>query len=56
MAKQIRGDVLLSREGRVLRVTINRPDKHNPLSRAVLAELRACSTPPGMSRTSPASC
>ena len=40
MAKQTRGNLLLSREGRVLRVTINRPDKHNPLSRAVLAELR----------------
>ena len=40
MAKLIRDDVLLSREGRVLRVTINRPGKHNPLSRAVLAELR----------------
>ena len=40
MAKQTRGNVLLSREGRVLRVTINRPEKHNPLSRAVLAELR----------------
>ncbi len=34
------GDVVLSREGRVLRVTINRPEKHNPLSRAILAELR----------------
>jgi enoyl-CoA hydratase len=41
MAIQIRGDVLLNREGRVLRVTINRPEKHNPLSRAILAELRA---------------
>jgi len=40
MAKQTRANVLLSREGRVLRVTINRPEKHNPLSRAVLAELR----------------
>ena len=40
MAKQLRGDVLLGREGRVLRVTINRPGKHNALSRAVLAELR----------------
>jgi enoyl-CoA hydratase/carnithine racemase len=40
MAKLIRSDVLLSREGRALRVTINRPGKHNPLSRAVLADLR----------------
>jgi enoyl-CoA hydratase/carnithine racemase len=40
MAKQTRRNLLLSRKGRVLRVTINRPDKHNPLSRAVLAELR----------------
>jgi len=40
MAKQTQGNLLLSREGRVLRVTINRPDKHNPLSRAALAELR----------------
>ena len=40
MAKQIRGDILLRREGRVLRVTINRSEKHNPLSRAVLADLR----------------
>jgi enoyl-CoA hydratase/carnithine racemase len=40
MAKQIRGDILLRRDGRVLRVTINRPGKHNPLSRAVLADLR----------------
>ena len=40
MAKPIRNDVLLSREGRVLRVTINRPHKHNPLSRSVLAGLR----------------
>lgn len=40
MAKQTRSDVLLSRDGRVLRVTINRPDKHNPLSRAILADLR----------------
>jgi enoyl-CoA hydratase/carnithine racemase len=41
MANQIRGDVLFTQEGRVLRVTINRPERHNPLSRAVLAELRA---------------
>jgi len=33
MAKLILGDVLFNWEGRVLRVTINRPDKHNPLSR-----------------------
>lgn len=40
MPSQMRGDVVTGREGRVLRVTINRPEKHNPLSRAVLAELR----------------
>jgi enoyl-CoA hydratase/carnithine racemase len=40
MAKQTRGDVLLGRDGRVLRVTINRPGKHNALSRSVLAELQ----------------
>jgi len=34
------GDVLVERAGRVLRVTLNRPEKHNPLSRAVLARLR----------------
>lgn len=34
------GDVRIEREGRVMRVTLNRPDKHNPLSRAVLARLR----------------
>ena len=33
------GDVLVDRSGRVLHVTLNRPDKHNPLSRAVLARL-----------------
>lgn len=33
-------DVLVERSDRVLRVTLNRPDKHNPLSRAVLARLR----------------
>ena len=33
-------DVRVERRGRVLRVTLNRPDKHNPLSRAVLARLR----------------
>ena len=33
-------DVKVERAGRVLRVTLNRPDKHNPLSRAVLARLR----------------
>lgn len=32
--------VLVRREGRLLRVTLNRPQKHNPLSRAVLARLR----------------
>lgn len=40
MANQTRCDVLLRRDGRVLRVTINRPEKHNPLSRSVLAELQ----------------
>lgn len=34
-------EVHVVREGRVLRVTLNRPDKHNPLSRAVLAKLRS---------------
>lgn len=34
-------EVRIEREGRVLRVTLNRPDKHNPLSRAVLAKLRS---------------
>lgn len=33
-------DVLVSVTERVLRVTINRPEKRNPLSRAVLARLR----------------
>jgi len=33
-------DVRIERRGRVMRVTLNRPDKHNPLSRAVLARLR----------------
>ncbi len=33
-------DVLVERAGRVLRVTLNRASKHNPLSRAVLARLR----------------
>jgi enoyl-CoA hydratase/carnithine racemase len=34
-------DVRVEREERVLRVTLNRPEKHNPLSRAVLARLRS---------------
>ncbi|HSN19038.1 MAG TPA: enoyl-CoA hydratase/isomerase family protein [Usitatibacter sp.] len=34
-------DVRVERHGRVMRVTLNRPDKHNPLSRAVLGRLRA---------------
>jgi enoyl-CoA hydratase len=33
-------DVRVEREGRMIRVTLNRPDKHNPLSRAILARLR----------------
>lgn len=33
-------EVLVERRARVLRVTVNRPEKHNPLSRAVLARLR----------------
>jgi enoyl-CoA hydratase len=33
-------DVLVRREGALLRVTLNRPGKHNPLSRPVLARLR----------------
>lgn len=32
-------DLLVSVQGALLRVTINRPEKRNPLSRAVLAEL-----------------
>jgi len=35
------GDLLATVEGSVLRVTINRPEKRNPLSRSLLAELRA---------------
>jgi enoyl-CoA hydratase len=34
-------EVLAERNGGVMRVTLNRPDKHNPLSRAVLARIRA---------------
>jgi enoyl-CoA hydratase/carnithine racemase len=34
-------EVRVEREGRVLRVRLNRPEKHNPLSRPVLARLRA---------------
>jgi enoyl-CoA hydratase/carnithine racemase len=34
-------DVIVARDDRVLRVTVNRPRKHNALSRAVLARLRA---------------
>lgn len=37
-------EVLVVHEGPVLRVTLNRPDKHNPLSRPVLAALRAAFT------------
>ena len=33
-------DVLVSTEGGLLRVTLNRPEKRNPLSRAALAQLR----------------
>ncbi len=33
-------DVRVARHARVMRVTLNRPEKHNPLSRAVLARLR----------------
>lgn len=40
-------DLLVRREDRVLRVTINRPDKHNPLSRSVLAALREAFTQAG---------
>jgi enoyl-CoA hydratase/carnithine racemase len=34
------GNVRVERDGRVMRVTLDRPEKHNPLSRAVLARLR----------------
>jgi enoyl-CoA hydratase len=34
-------EVHVERAGRVLRVMLNRPEKHNPLSRAVLAKLRS---------------
>lgn len=34
-----RGDLQVQRDGHVLRVTINRPNKQNPLSRAVLEQL-----------------
>jgi enoyl-CoA hydratase len=37
----VNDEVDVEREGRVLRVRLNRPEKHNPLSRAVLARLRA---------------
>ena len=33
-------ELRVERDGRVMRVTLNRPEKHNPLSRAVLARLR----------------
>ncbi len=33
-------EVRVELAGRILRVTLNRPDKHNPLSRAVLRRLR----------------
>ena len=35
------GELLVASDGPVLRLTINRPEKRNALSRAVLAELRA---------------
>ena len=35
------GELLVASEGAVLRLTINRPEKRNALSRALLAELRA---------------
>jgi enoyl-CoA hydratase len=35
------GEVVVARDGEALRVTINRPEKRNPLSRGVLAALRA---------------
>jgi enoyl-CoA hydratase len=37
---RVSDEVRVERVGRVLRVSLNRPDKHNPLSRAVLARLR----------------
>ncbi len=36
-----KGELLVASEGAVLRLTINRPEKRNALSRALLAELRA---------------
>jgi enoyl-CoA hydratase/carnithine racemase len=36
----VNSEVLTSVEMGLLRVTINRPEKRNPLSRAVLARLR----------------
>lgn len=38
--ESVEGDVRVEREGRVLTVRLNRPGKHNALSRAVLARLR----------------
>ena len=35
------GDVLVARDRDVLRITVNRPEKRNPLSRAVLSGIRA---------------
>jgi enoyl-CoA hydratase len=36
----VSGHLLVEVDGPLLRVTVNRPEKHNPLSRAVLAQLR----------------
>jgi enoyl-CoA hydratase/carnithine racemase len=37
----VKDEIVIERAGRVLRVRVNRPEKHNPLSRAALARLQA---------------
>jgi enoyl-CoA hydratase len=39
-ASRVSTDLLVQTDGPLLRVTVNRPEKRNPLSRAVLAQLR----------------